>query len=305
MIKNTLFLLLFICFSTINVHAKNVKAHSNTKTIGIASGPIGGTYARFAQDLALATYNNPDFRILPMVSSGSVQNIADLIWLNGIDIAIVQSDVLKATKEIKLTNDVTDKIVYVSKLYNEEIHILLHKNINSLKQLDGKKVSVGSVGSGTSMTAGILFESMGIDIKKYYLSNEVAIKKLSTQEIDAAVFLAGKPFAFLQTLPTSNNYQLATIKLDDKLASMGYVHATITPEDYPNLITNQTIETIAVPAVLAAYNWNKDTNRYKRIVQFSQSLQQLLPILKNSQGYHPKWKKVSLDDSINGWKRFQ
>ncbi len=36
-----------------------------------------------------------------MVSSGSVQNIADLIWLNGIDIAIVQSDVLKATKEIK------------------------------------------------------------------------------------------------------------------------------------------------------------------------------------------------------------
>ena len=50
-----------------------------------------------------------------------------------------------------------------------------------------------------------------------------------------------------------------------------YFPAVITSDDYPNMMTlGQEVETVAVGAVLAAYNWPEDTERYKRLEQFVQ-----------------------------------
>ena len=287
------------------LYAKNIEQHSKTKTIGIVSGSIGGTYARFAQDLATATFDIEKFRVLPIISTGSVQNISDLLWLSNVDVAIIQSDVLTAAREIDLTNDITNKISYIAKLYNEEFHVLVRNDIRGIKELNGKNVSIGPKGSGTAMSASTIFDSFDLEIRKHYLSNDAAIDKLDAGEIDAAVMLSGKPSSTLLKVPAKNNYKILTLNLDKQLSALGYGSSALSDLDYPNLIPEgQTIETISVDSILAAYNWKKDTNRYKRINEFKETLSSLLPILQSDQGYHQKWKTVDLNSKVKGWNKF-
>ena len=69
-------------------------ARANAGTVGVIAGGIDGTYARIAADLA-AVLDEPDgLRVLPILGKGSVQNISDILALRGVDVGIVQSDVL-------------------------------------------------------------------------------------------------------------------------------------------------------------------------------------------------------------------
>ena len=52
----------------------------------------------------------------------------------------------------------------------------------------------------------------------------------------------------------------------DKPLQGDYLPATLTAKDYPNLIAEgEQVDTIAVPAVLAAYNWAPNTDRYRKL----------------------------------------
>lgn len=88
---------------------------------------------------------------------GSEQNLVDLVYLEGIDIAFVQSDVLSAVRNRELGNKFLDdeiaekKIAYVTKLYDEEIHILALPGITNIKELDGQNIAVGPEHSGSAL----------------------------------------------------------------------------------------------------------------------------------------------------------
>ncbi len=65
----------------------------------------------------------------------------------------------------------------------------------------------------------------------------------------------------------------------------------------------QTVDTIAVPSVLAVFNWPKNTDRYRRVARFVEALYtkwdkfQLAP-------RHPKWRDVNLAATFPGWTRW-
>ena len=82
-----------------------------------------------------------------------------------------------------------------------------------------------------------------------------------------------------------------------------YLPATLTSKDYPNLIPEgETVETIAVPAVLAAYNWPPNTERYRKLALFVDAFFTKFPAFQNPP-FHPKWKEVSLSAPLVGWNR--
>src|ERR1043165_4090422 len=99
---------------------ETAKERSNRGIVGIVSGGVDGTYVRIAADLA-AVLDGPELRILPTLGKGSLQNLTDLIYLRGVDIAIVQSDALAYARRERLL-PLDRAIAYVAKLYNEEFH---------------------------------------------------------------------------------------------------------------------------------------------------------------------------------------
>src|ERR1700712_3331831 len=135
-------------------------AQGQNATVGLITGSPGSTGspdAQIAADLAHVLDDTDKLRILPMFGNGSIQNIADLIFLKGVDLAIVHTDVLTQNMQNgSIPREGT--VQYITRLFPEEIHILARREITSVNDLNGKPVAIGPVGSGTEMTASALLD---------------------------------------------------------------------------------------------------------------------------------------------------
>ena len=274
----------------------------NAGTVGIVSGGVTGTYVRFASDLSNALDEGYEHRVLAVLGKGSVRNIEDLLLLRGIDVAIVQSDVLDFYKTSMLIPDIERKIGYITKLYNEEVHLLVRSGLAQAEDLQGRKVNFGSQGSGTFMTASIIFDSLGIQAEATTFPEQVALEKLRRGEIDGMFFVGGKPLNLLAGIAADEG--LALLPIDGAKVEGAYMDATLTEESYPNLIASgSAVQTVAVGAVMAAYSWPKEHPRHAKVERFIGRFFDKIDSLKAAP-FHPKWREVDLRAQVPGWVRF-
>lgn len=268
------------------------------------SGGVNGTYIRIASDLAAVLDKSNQLRILPIVGKGSVQNIIDLLYLRGIDLAIVQSDVLSFSRRQNLHANIAQRIRYITKLYNEEVHVLAGKNIRQLSDLSGKKVNVDVAGSGTAMTASVLFDALGLKIEAVNFDQALALEKLKSGEIAAMVYVVGKPAELFRKIEAGADLHLLPIPLTTDLLQT-YLPSSLTSADYPGLIAdNQFTDTVAVGAVMAVYNWEPKSERYQRVASFVDAFFDGFGEFLQAPR-HPKWQEVNLAAELPGWTRFQ
>ena len=166
---------------------------ANAGTVGIISGGVDGTYVRIAADLAAVLDDGQTLRVLPVLGKGSLQNVADILYLRGIDIGIVQSDVLTYVKQQHLYPGVEQSLQYIAKLYDEEVHVLARKEIARVEDLAGQPVNVDVAGSGTAMTASLIFDALGIAVQTRNFDQPSALERLKQGELAAIVFVSGQP----------------------------------------------------------------------------------------------------------------
>lgn len=275
-------------------------ARANAGTVGIIAGGLDGTYTRFAADIAAVLDGVDDLRILPILGKGSYQNLSDLLYLRGVDLAIVQSDVLAAVAQQRTFPGVQQQVQYMAKLYDEEVHVFAQPHIEQLSDLSGKLVSMDNRGSGTAMTATLLFSRLGIAVQPVFDATVDATEKLRRGDIAAMVRVTGKPARFTTPLPPGTH--LLPIPLSEPLLQT-YLPSQFTSADYPGVVpAGQTVETVAIGAVLAAYNHTLPERR-ERLVRFSKALSLKFEAFLQPPR-HPKWRDVNLSASLPGWVRF-
>ncbi len=264
----------------------------------LISGTIGGTYVQFGADLASVLDDGNKLRVLPIVGRGSVQSVADILFLQGVDLGIVRSDTLDYLERKGFAKDIKKQFTYVTKLYNEEMHVIASKSVRNLRDLDGKTISVDLPNGGTFVTALTVFERLGMKPKVVYIEQRIAMEKLKAGEIDAVIVCGGKPYKSVSGFK-DDRFHLVTVNYEKPLQS-DYLPATLSAKDYPNLISDQEqVDTIAVPAVLAAYNWAPNTDRYRKVALFVDNFFTKFPAFQNPP-FHPKWKEVSLSAPLAG-----
>ena len=275
-------------------------ARANANVVGVISGGLDGTYTRFAADLATVLDDVDGLRILPIIGKGSFQNLSDLLYLRGVDVAIVQSDVLAAAAQQNAFPGITQHVQYITKLYDEEVHVFARPGIERLSDLAGKLVSMDNRGSGTAMTATLLFSRLGIAVQPVYDPTVDATEKLRRGDIAAMVRVTGKPARFTTPLPEGT--RLLAVPLSESLLET-YLPASFASTDYPALVpAGETVETVAVGAVLAAYN-HQNPDRRERLVRFSRALALKFDSFMRPPR-HPKWRDVTLTATVPGWTRF-
>lgn len=281
-------------------HTTKDRLNANTTTI--ISGTIGGTYVQIGADLASALDDGDNLRVLPIVGRGSVQSIADILYLKGVDIGIIRSDTLDYLEKKGYATNLKSQMSYITKLYNEEMHVVASKSVQKLSDLEGKTVAVDLPNGGTFITAITVFERLGIKPKFAYIEQRLAYEKLRKGEIDAMVAVQGVPSKFTTTIK-DERFHLVPIEYAGPL-QQDYLPSQLKAEDYPALIpAGQRIDTIAVPAILAAYNWSPGNERYRKVERFVQAFFDKFETLQKPP-FHPKWKEVSLTANLQGWKRF-
>jgi TRAP transporter TAXI family solute receptor len=273
----------------------------NANTVTLISGTIGGTYVQFGADLASVLDDGNKLRVLPIVGRGSVQSVADILFLQGVDLGIVRADTLDYLERKGFAKDIKKQFTYVTKLYNEELHVMASKSVQSLKDLDGKTISVDLPNGGTFVTALTVFERLGMKPNVVYIEQRIAMEKMKNGEIDAVIVCGGKPYKSVSNFK-DDRFHLVTVDYAKPLQG-DYLPATLTSKDYPNLIAEgEKVDTIAVPAVLAAYNWAPNTDRYRKLSLFVDAFFTKFPQFQNPP-FHPKWKEVSLSAPLADWQR--
>jgi TRAP transporter TAXI family solute receptor len=277
-------------------------ARANAGTVGVITGGVDGTYVRIAADLS-AVLDDDTLRVLAILGKGSLQNLADIMLLRGVDIGIVQSDALAFARRQRLLPGLDTQIQYITKLYDEEVHVLARPGITSLADLAGQPVNVDLRGSGTAMTATLLFETLGIPIRPLHETQDTALTRLLAGEIAALVFVAGKPARLFSSVPANSRLSFLPVPATPALLET-YLPSRLAAEDYPATVPPGTaVETIAVGAVMAVYAWTSGTERHRKVARFVEALTANFPRFLVPPR-HPKWREVNLAAQVPGWVRF-
>jgi TRAP transporter TAXI family solute receptor len=277
-------------------------AQANRGAVTLMAGGIAGTYARFAADLA-TVLDDEDVRLLTILGKGSQQNINDLLYLRGIDVAIVQADVMDYLEGQPGYENLNRRIHYITKLYNEEFHLLVKGEGKSLNDLAGQKVNVDKEGSGTAITASLVFDALDIDVEFTRHDQLLALNMLKNDEIAALAFVVGKPAPLFQGISPEDDLHFMPLVYTPVLGST-YLPTRLTQGDYPGLIdSGEDVSTIAVGSLMAVYNWREDNPRRRRVSRFVDSFFSNFDALQEP-FRHPKWREVSLSAAIPGWTRF-
>ncbi|CAH2604446.1 TAXI family TRAP transporter solute-binding subunit [Rhodovastum atsumiense] len=278
-------------------------ARANAGTVGVIAGGVDGTYIRIAADLSAVLDDGEKLRVLALIGKGSVQNLSDIIYLKGVDIGIVQSDVLAFARKQRLFPGVEQAVQYIAKLYDEEVHILAGPDIARIEDLAGKPVNVDVRGSGTAMTASVLFEGLGIAPKFTNDSQADALEKLRRGDIAALVYVTGKPARLFSGLDGAEGLHLLAVPLTPTLLET-YLPARFAHADYPGLLGEQeAVDTIAVGSVMAAFAWSPGSDRYRKVARFVDAFFGNFPAFQQKPR-HPKWRDVNLAAQAPGWTRF-
>jgi TRAP-type uncharacterized transport system substrate-binding protein len=281
------------------------KDRINAWTVGLAAGRLEGAPIQFAAELARVLDDGDNMRVLPIVTRGPFDNVYDLLYLRGVDAAIVYGDVLDYFKGKPEFANAWRRINYLMSLFPSEVHIFVRPEINSLQDLAGKVVNFNTEGTAAAFSGPIIFKKLGIDVKATFIPHNVAMEKMKQgAEVAATFWVSSKPLAPFLKAKFPEGFKFLPIEYSDKLEY--YTPAYLESSDYPNFIpAGERIATVSVPAVLAVYDWPKDTERYKRLLRVVDYLFDRFDRLQKEPGYHEKWKDVNLAAAVPGWQRFR
>ena len=297
-----------LCAQTAQTEAPSpenaLKERKNSGTVGIACGQLGAAYPTLAQDIAKVLDDGDNLRVIPMITYGSVGNIEDLLYLRNVDVAFTKSDNFEYFKKT-LNVNMRNRIHYITRLYDAELHMLVRPEIKSLEDLRGKKVNIGTSGNAAHTTVPIVMKALGIDIEMIKVDHAIGLEMMKKGEISAAMRVGGKPMDTFTKVPEGSGFRFLSVSVSEyaKHFADKYVLGQLTNKDYPKLIPEgETITTIAVPDILAVYNWPKGTDRYQRVEKFITSFFKNFKKLQEGP-FHEKWKDVNLAATIPGWTR--
>jgi TRAP-type uncharacterized transport system substrate-binding protein len=281
----------------------------NANTVTLMSGCcVTGAYTAFGADLKdmMAALEDPsELRVLPILGGGAGSNVRDLLYLRSVDMAILNTDSLEYYEGKPLYHDLKQRIHYITKLFNEEVHVFAGDKVGSLQDLGGKRV--GFVSSSAQVTGSLLFKKLGIVPQETIEVSEAdGAAMLRDGSLDAMIRVTGKPLQNVgylkQIFP---GIRLVPILFDPALIET-YLPTQFGHDDYPELIRDgEEVPSVATRTILAVFNWPAASDRYRRLARFTNLLFDHFDDMRRSKNLHSKWAEVTLSADVPGMTRFK
>jgi TRAP-type uncharacterized transport system substrate-binding protein len=278
----------------------------NEGTVTVITAPAGGATSVFGSDMSRVLDDDATVRVLTVLGKGPVRNVIDVLHLKSIDMGIVTTDVPEFYRLQYKIPDITSRMRFIAMLYLNEVHVVARTSIQSIFDLEGKKV-IAPTDVGY-YAARVIFSRL--NIKPAWIETQLddarSIQKIADGEGDAYIGSTGKPFQLLRSIIKNEDrsLHLVPIPYDPRLEDL-YLPTTLSSEEYPNLLpAGQRIDTIAAIQLLVTLNWPETSERYNKVARFVDAFFSKINEFRKPPR-HPKWKEASITASIPGWQRFK
>jgi uncharacterized protein len=277
-----------------------VALSSSAVEMGIVTGSEKGTYYQFGLNLQqLARSKGISLQV--NTSRGSIDNIYAVYQRTGVQLGIVQSDVLAFVARVQsdtALKRIARKTKLVFPLYNEEVHLLARRDVTEFDDLANRRVAIGREGSGNYLTARLLFKISEITPREAIpIDTDEALAELKAGRIDAMFYVAGAPVRLFSEQVTESD-GLHLVPITNKSVTEFYPTVEIAGRTYS--WQSEPVSTVAVKAVLMSFDYRQ--RDCENVGRFAQLLSENLDwLIKNG---HPKWKTVDLAYPLKGWDQY-
>ncbi len=235
----------------------------------------------------------PELNIIS--SGGSLESLNKLLFDSSeVNLAMVQYDAL--LKKQLFEPDIKNKIEIVLPLHKEELHLITKSssNINSISDIEGKIVAIGSISQGTNVTARLIISKLGIECQMVEIAFRDAFAALLNDKIDAFFCVGGAPLTNLASFPKEVNSFIKMVPVESTELSDIYKIAIIKTGTYPWLRSD--IKTVFVQSYIVTNN-TKKTN----IDELMKAIQENIEMFQKDGNYHLKWNDVSFKSELPDW----
>lgn len=233
-----------------------VAAGDERREIVIATGPETGTYHALGVAFARVLESEGvvhSATVLP--TDGSVANMELIGDESGqVEFALVQSD-----------TPAHDDALLVASLFDEVLHVLVAKplagEITSVHDLGGRRVSLGSHGSGTRQVALRLLDHFRVTVgEALETSPQAAVDGLMQGTVDAAFLLTAIPSPTVDVLCRRDAVRFLSLgdaqEVGNEAAGVSLVypslHGTVIPRQTYGVLPERPVSSIGVTAQLIA-----------------------------------------------------
>jgi TRAP-type uncharacterized transport system substrate-binding protein len=283
---------------TFSHHHEREKVNQNL--LMLLGGTLGGPWIQMAQDVALTVSDGDSLRVLPLAGGGAKSNLRDVLLVRGVDLAITRLDVLNDAKASgELGPHLERRVAYVTPLAVDMLQVLARPEVNSVHDLNGKKVNIYPKGSIASK----VFKMLGVEIEEVNLAIPDSVQQMRGGQVYASACICSVPIPAFAGVSADTGFKVLEVPYADALEE-SFLPAGLSSDNYPNQIAKGAkVRTIGTQLLLVTYNWAPGTDRYRKTEKFVEAFFAKFNGLRQPPR-HPSWKDVNISASIRGWQRF-
>lgn len=273
---------------------------SHAQPLDILTNTFRSTESVLGQELARVMAPEKKPSLAPILGRGARQNLQDLLSLKEVDFAFVNADVLANLRITKPDHLAMKELAYFTKIADAELHLLVRDDsgIRSIDDLNDRAVSIGNVGSGTSLTARLMMRLFKVEAETQFFEPLAGLWALDAGSVDAVFIVGPKPIPLLKTFENRASLRLVPIPFSKRLEAV-YHPVQIAKNDYPALIKETQINSISVPIVLMGRN---QADQIDNNTAFGAAFLNAILELQQVRN-HPKWQEIDLNAKFDGWQR--
>lgn len=286
----------------------DVKPIIKPNAVVIGTAGVTGTYYPIGGAIAnVITANVPNTTATAESTGGSVANIR---MVSNNEILLGMAGATSAYQIFNgippYDNEPAKNIRAICALFPETYQIVVRQDsgLTTIDQLKGKKIGVGSAGSGTEAIGKQILEAHGItydDIKPEYLSFADSVTGIKDKNIDAGVVFAGVPTAAVIELCSTEDVNILGLSpnlMNDKEKFDKFMKdnpfftiVKITADAYSTLKND--VVTLATPCILITQDDANEDIIYEITKAIFENLQDIHKA-------HALAKTINLDTALEG-----
>jgi uncharacterized protein len=271
--------------------------------LGIVTGSEYGTYYQIGQDMrTLLQTLDTDIDLRVYTSEGSIGNVYGVYQKKGVQLGIVQNDVLAflhTSSEEQQVKKAIGKIKMVFPLYDEEVHIVARSDsdIETFSDLEGKRVAIGQDTEGTFLTASVMLKLARVHpAEKLPVGAAEALQSLIGGRVDAMFYVAGYPIRLFEEVAPDARIKL--VPVTEKDLNRVYLTSRIPGGLYA--WQDDDVPTVAVKAILVSFDFQGE--KCFLVGQVAKLIYDNMKWLR--QNGHPKWQDVNPNLPVPGWEQY-
>ncbi|MEO0747516.1 MAG: TAXI family TRAP transporter solute-binding subunit [Pseudomonadota bacterium] len=283
----------------------------------IGTGSAGGTYFPIGGTIANGISSPPGSRpcdqggqcgvpgLIAIAQSTTASVFNNTAVQNGeLEAGLAAADVTRSMflGEGKFDGKPHAKLRVVANLYPEDLHLVMPKgsSIDSLSDLEGKRVGIAQAGSGTQVAVEMMMAEWGLNRDNYdeaELNNSQSAERLADGQLDAYFYAAGWPVSAMVQLSTTKGMELHSFT-DDDLKKINDIIPAYIPSSIPAGVYEGVDYEVKTPAVSALLVVSSDLSE-ELVYGITKAMwnDNTRKLLDNG---HAKGKQITPDTALDG-----